>query len=157
MLAGTRDCVVLSGNVRADERCHPLSGRDQRREADGTRPRGLSRSQIRVAIGCDGRGRSFFSRLGLGKPGEPGTRAAYAGHIQRGSHPARDMEGSHKVLVREPGLTEEAHDSKRTRTLPDKENPPREASEPCYLPGLFPSSHSGFDRARSGGISTCST
>ena len=157
VLAGTRDCVVLSGNARADEKYYPPSGKDQRRKADGTKPRGLSRNQIRVANGRDGRGRSFFSRLGPGKPSEPGTRAAYAGHIQRGSHPARDMEGSHKVLVREPGLTEEAHDSKRTRTLPDKENPPREASEPCYLPGLFPSSHSGFDRARSGGISTCST
>ena len=44
-----------------------------------------------------------------------------------------------------------AHDPRRTRTLPDKEDPPRGASEPCCLPGLFPSSHSGFDRARSGG------
>ena len=61
------------------------------------------------------------------------------------------MEGSHEALVREPGLTEEAHDSKRTRTLPDKENPPREVNEPCYLPGLFLNSHPGFDRARSGG------
>jgi len=151
--AGTRGCVAPSRDARADERCHPLSGKDQRRKADGTKPRGLSRNQIRVAIGCDGKGRSFFSRLGLGKPGEPGTRAAYAGHIQRGSHLTRDMERSHKVLVREPGLTEEAHDPRRTRTLPDKEDPPHGASELCYLPGLFPSSHPGFDRARSGGVS----
>lgn len=148
VLAGTRDCVVLSGNVWIDERCHPLSGKDQRRKADGTKPRGLSGSQICIAIGCDGKGRSFFSRLGLGKPSESGARAAYAGHIQRGSHLIHDMERSHKVLVRESGLTEEAHDPRRTRTLPDKENPPHGASEPCYLPGLFPSSHSGFDRAR---------
>ena len=67
------------------------------------------------------------------------------------------MEGSHEVLVRELELTEEAHDSKRIKTLPDKEDPPRGAGEPCCLPGLFPSSHSGFDRARSGGVSTCST
>ena len=151
VLAGIQDCVVLSGNVWIDEKYYPLSGKDQRRKADGTRPRGPSGSQIRVAIGCDGRGRSFFSRLGLGKPSESGTRAAYAGHIQRGSHLTRDMERSHEVLVREPGLTEEAHDPRRTRTLPDKEDPPRGASEPCCLPGLFPSSHSGFDRARSGG------
>ena len=149
--AGTRGCVVLSGNVWIDEKYYPLSGRDQRRKADGTRPRGPSGNQIRVAIGRDGRGRSHSSRLGLGKPGEPGTRAAYAGHIQRGSHPARDMEGSHEALVREPGPTEEAHDPRRTRTLPDKENPLHEVNELCYLPGLFPSSHSGFDRARSGG------
>lgn len=148
VLAGTRDCVVLSGNVWIDEKYYPLSGKDQRRKADGTKPRGLSRNQIRVAIGCDGKGRSFFSRLGLGKPSESRTRAAYAGHIQRGSHLARDMEGSHEVLVREPGLTEEAHDPRRTRTLPDKENPLHEASELCYLPGLFLNSHSGFDRAR---------
>ena len=139
---------------RADRReVPPLSGRGRRRKADGTRPRGPSGSQVRVAIGCDGRGRSHSSRLGPGKPGEPGTRAAYAGHIQRGSHPARDMERSHEALVREPGLTGEARDPRRTRTLPDKEDPPRGASEPCYLPGLFPSSHSGFDRARSGGVS----
>lgn len=150
MLAGTRDCVVLSGNVRADEKYHPLSGKDQLRKADGTKPRGPSGNQVRVAIGCDGRGRSHSSRLGLGKPSEPGTRAAYAGHIQRGFHLTRDMERSHKVLVREPGLTGEARDPRRTRTLPDKEDPPHGASEPYYLPGLFPSSHSGFDRARSG-------
>lgn len=137
--------------VLADERCHPPSGRDRRRKADGTKPRGPSGNQVRVAIGCDGRGRSHSSRLGPGKPSEPGTRAAYAGHIQRGSHPARDMERSHEALVREPGPTEEAHDPRRTRTLPDKEDPPRGASEPCCLPGLFPSSHPGFDRARSGG------
>ena len=137
---------------RADRReVPPLSGKDQLRKADGTRPRGPSGNQVRVAIGRDGRGRSHSSRLGPGKPGEPGTRAAYAGHIQRGSHPARDMEGSHEALVREPGPTEGAHDPRRTRTLPDKEDPPRGAGEPCYLPGLFPSSHSGFDRARSGG------
>ena len=157
MLAGTRGCVAPSRDARADEKYYPLSGRDRRRKADGTKPRGPSGSQVRVAIGRDGRGRSHSSRLGPGKPGEPGTRAAYAGHIQRGSHPARDMEGGHEVLVREPGPTEGAHDPRRTRTLPGKEDPPRGASELCCLPGLFPSSHSGFDRARSGGVSTCST
>lgn len=148
---------MLSGNVWIDEKYYPPSGRGRRRKADGTKPRGPSGNQICIAIGCDGRGRSFFSRLGLGKPSEPGTRAAYAGHIQRGSHLTRDMERSHKVLVRELELTEEAHDSKRIKTLPDKENPLHEVNELCYLPGLFPSSHSGFDRARSGGVSTCST
>ena len=157
VLAGTRGCVAPSRDARADEKYYPLSGRDRRRKADGTKPRGPSGSQVRVAIGRDGRGRSHSSRLGPGKPGEPGTRAAYAGHIQRGSHPARDMEGGHEVLVREPGPTEGAHDPRRTRTLPGKEDPPRGASELCCLPGLFPSSHSGFDRARSGGVSTCST
>lgn len=146
--AGTRGCVAPSRDARADEKYYPPSGKDQRRKADGTKPRGLSRNQIRVAIGRDGRGRSHSSRLGLGKPSESRTRAAYAGHIQRGSHLTRDMERSHKVLVRELELTEEAHDSKRTRTLPDKENPLHEVNELCYLPGLFPSSHSGFDRAR---------
>ena len=155
--AGTRGCVAPSRDARADEKYYPLSGRDRRRKADGTKPRGPSGSQVRVAIGRDGRGRSHSSRLGPGKPSEPGTRAAYAGHIQRGSHPARDMEGGHEVLVREPGPTEGAHDPRRTRTLPGKEDPPRGASELCCLPGLFPSSHSGFDRARSGGVSTCST
>ena len=52
------------------------------------------------------------------------------------------------MLVRELELTEEAHDSKRIKTLPDKENPLHEVNELCYLLELFPSSHSGFDRAR---------
>ena len=147
VLAGIQDCVVLSGNVWIDEKYYPLSGKDQRRKADGTKPRGLSRNQIRVANGRDGRGRSFFSRLGLGKPSESRTRA-YAGHIQRGSHLIHDMERSHKVLVRELELTEEAHDSKRIKTLPDKENPLHEVNELCYLLELFLNSHSGFDRAR---------
>lgn len=148
VLAGIQDCVVLSGNVWIDEKYYPLSGKDQRRKADGTKPRGLSRNQICIAIGCDGKGRSFFSRLGLGKPSESRTRAAYAGHIQRGSHLIHDMERSHKVLVRELELTEEAHDSKRIKTLPDKENPLHEVNELCYLLELFLNSHSGFDRAR---------
>lgn len=148
VLAGIQDDVVLSGNVQIDEKYYPLSDKDQQRKADGTKPRGLSKNQICIAIGCDGKGRSFFSRLGLGKPSESRTRAAYASHIQKGSHLIHDMERSHKVLVRELDLTEEAHNSKLIKTLPDKENPLCEVNELCYLLELFLNSHSGFDRSR---------
>ena len=148
VLAGIQDDVVLSGNVQIDEKYYPLSDKDQQRKADGTKPRGLSKNQICIAIGCDGKGRSFFSRLGLGKPSESRTRAAYASHIQKGSHLIHDMERSHKVLVRELDLTEEAHNSKLIKTLPDKENPLCEVNELCYLLELFLNSHSGFDGSR---------
>ena len=148
VLAGIQDDVVLSGNVQIDEKYYPLSDKDQQRKADGTKPRGLSKNQICIAIGCDGKGRSFFSRLGLGKPSESRTRAAYASHIQKGSHLIHDMERSHNVLVRELDLTEEAHNSKLIKTLPDKENPLCEVNELCYLLELFLNSHSGFDRSR---------
>ena len=148
VLAGIQDDVVLSGNVQIDEKYYPLSDKDQQRKADGTKPRGLSKNQICIAIGCDGKGRSFFTRLGLGKPSESRARAAYASHIQKGSHLVHDMERSHKVLVRELGLTEEAHNSKLIKALPDKENPLRDVNELCYLLELFLNSHSGFDRAR---------
>ena len=148
VLAGIQDGVVLSGNVQIDEKYYPLSDAEQERKEDGTRPRGLSKNQICIAIGRDDRGLSFFSRLGLGKPSEARVRAAYAGHIQEGSRLIHDMERSHKVLVRELNLTEEAHNSKLIKALPDKENPLCEVNELCYLLELFLNSHSGFDRSR---------
>ena len=135
-------------NAQIDEKYYPLSDAEQRRKAEGTRPRGLSRNQICIAVGCDDGGRSFFSRLGLGKPSEARTRAAYAGHIQEGSHLVHDMERTHRVLVDELSLTDEAHNSKLIRALPDGENPLREANRLCFLLELFPNSHSGFDRSR---------
>ncbi len=148
VLSGVQDDVVLSGNVQIDEKHYPLSDADQQRKADGSKPRGLSKNQICIAVGCDDGGRSFFSRLGLGKPSEARTRAAYAGHIREGSHLVHDMERSHRVLVEELSLTSEAHNSKLIKTPPDKENPLADVNELCFLLELFLNSHSGFDRSR---------
>lgn len=148
VLSGIQDGVVLSGNVQIDEKYYPLSDAEQRRKPDGTKYRGLSRNQICIAVGCDDSGRSFFSRLGLGKPSEARTRAAYASHIREGSHLVHDMERSHRVLVSELSLTDEAHNSKLIKSLPDKENPLADVNELCFLLELFLNSHSGFDRSR---------
>ena len=148
VLSGIQDGVVLSGNVQIDEKYYPLPDSEQRRRADGTKPCGLSRNLICIAVGCDDGGRSFFSRMGLGKPSEARARAAYAGHIAEGSHLIHDKERSHRVLVRELALTSEAHDSRLIRKLPDKDNPLRDVNELCFLLELFLNSHSGFDRDR---------
>ena len=148
IISGIQDEVVLSGNVQIDEKYYPLSDADQKRKADGTKLRGLSRNQICVAVGIDESGKSFCSRLGLGKPSEARTRAAYAKHIEEGSHLIHDMERSHRVLVRELSLTDEAHNSKLLKSLPDKENPLGDVNRLCFFLELFLNSHSGFDRAK---------
>ena len=146
VLEGIQDGVVLSGNVQIDEKYYPLAAKDQELRADGKKPRGLSRNQICIAMGCDSSGASYCSRMGLGKPSKKRAWDAYGPHIAAGSRLDHDMEGAHDALVDKLGLVSVVHNSKLIKQLPDKENPLRDVNRLCYQLELFLNSHSGFDR-----------
>ena len=146
VLEGVQDDVMLSGTVQIDEKYYPVAAKDRVLRADGKQPRGLSRNQACIAVGCDSSKTPYVARMGLGKPSKARTWNAYGGHIERGSRLVHDMEGSHDVLVEKLGLGSERHNSKLIKQLPDKENPLREVNRLCYHLELFLNSHSGFDR-----------
>ena len=146
VLEGIQDGVVLAGDVQIDEKYYPLAAKDQVLRDDGKKPRGLSRNQICIAMGCDSSGASFCGRMGLGKPSKKRTWDAYGPHIGRGSKLIHDMEGSHDVLVDKLELESERHNSKLIKQLPDKDNPLRGVNRLCHHLELFLNSHSVFDR-----------
>lgn len=145
MLEGYQDGIVLKGNVWIDETFYRVREPDVLRKPDGTEFRGLSRNQMCIAVGTDGR--NVIAILeGTGKPSGKKTRAAFSTHIENGSHLIHDMEKSHGVLVSELGLTSEAYDSKELRKLDDKDNPLDSVNQVCRLLQLFLKAHSGFLR-----------
>ena len=146
VVEGVRDDVVLSGTVQIDEKYYPVAAKDFVLRPDGGKPRGRSRNQICMAVGCDSSGTPYVGRMGLGKPSRSRAWAAYGGHIARGSKLVHDMEGSHAVLVERLGLESERHNSKLLKGLPDKRNPLGDVNRLCYQLELFLNSHSGFDR-----------
>lgn len=97
VLRGTRDGVMLSGEVRIDERTRPLAARDG---VGGVAGMGAyPGDRICIAVGCDDAGRSLVARAGLGKPGKSRCWDAYGGHIERGPGLVHDMENAHSILV----------------------------------------------------------
>lgn len=146
VLEGIQDDVTLSGVVQIDEKYYPLAAKERILRPDGKKPRGLSRNQICIAMGCDSSGASYCGRMGLGKPSKKRAWDAYGLHIGRGSKLVHDMEGSHDILVEKLGLESERHNSRLLKQLPDKENPLRDVNRLCYQLELFLNSHSGFNR-----------
>ena len=51
VLEGVQDGVVLSGDAQIDEKLYPVARADQELGKGGTRLRGLSRNQLRIAVG----------------------------------------------------------------------------------------------------------
>jgi hypothetical protein len=146
VLSGIQDDTVLFGVVQIDEKYYPLAASDQIHRANGKKPRGLSKNQICIAIGCDSSRVSYFSRMGLGKPSKARVWNACGGHIKCGSLLVHDMEHTHDILVERLGIKSEVHNSKLINMLSDKDNPLRKVNRLCFLLELFLNSHSGFDR-----------
>ncbi len=73
--------------------------------------------------------------------------AAYSGHVARGSTLLHDKEKSHRALVRELGLASVEYDSRRLKSLPDRENPLADVNRLHFLLKSFLDAHKGFDRA----------
>ena len=58
-----------------------------------------------------------------------------------------DKEKSHRALVRELGLASVEYDSRRLKSLPDRENPLADVNRLHFLLKSFLDAHKGFDRA----------
>lgn len=120
VLEGIQDEVVLGGKVWVDESYRPATAEDAYVEPDGTLPRGLSRNQTCVGVGCDESGRSIFIREGLGKTSGAKTLATFGSHVAPGPTLIHDMEGARMALVDELALK-----SRRRSAEPLKGSPPK--------------------------------
>lgn len=148
VLEGVQDGTVLSGRVQIDETFYPVPASEVERGASGRAKPGFSRNKICIAAATDGLGRAAVAPCGRGKPSGRRALAAYGPHIEPGSTLVHDMENAHNMLVRELGLTSEAHDSRTLRGLPDGDNPLRDVNRLHFLLKAFLDSHKGFDRSR---------
>lgn len=146
VLKGVQDDVVLSGKVWIDEAYWPVAGRDALRTAEGKLLRGLSRNQICIGVGVDGKERSLFVHEGFGKTSKGKTDTAFASHIERGSTLVHDMEHAHEVLVERLSLASLRHNAVLLKGVPDDLNPLQPVNRLCFLLKTFLRAHSGFNR-----------
>ena len=136
--------IVLEGNVYIDETFYPVAGSDKTIK-DGKKLRGLSKDQICIGIAYDGK--YVYARIeGFGKTSQKKTKEAFMNHIKPGSHLIHDKEKSHKILIKELALTDEAYDANELKKCKDKDNLLSPINKQCYLLKRFLRAHSGFSR-----------
>lgn len=146
LLEGSQDTTMLENTVWIDEKLYTLRAPDIKLKPDGTKYRGLSRSQMCIGVGCDDRGHVLCILEGVGKTSRKRTLEAFSGHIKPGSKVIHDKEQCHSALVQLLSLESEIHDSKILKGKPDKDNPMNKVNQICNLLQKFLDSHSGFNR-----------
>ncbi len=112
---------------------------------DGTQFRGLSRNQICIRIGTDGKRTIAFTE-GFGKVSGKRNLSTFKDHIKEGSSLINDEEREHRLLVDELKLQSETYNAKLLKGVPDKDNPLMPINRKCFFLKKFLNSHSGFDR-----------
>ena len=74
------------------------------------------------------------------------TLNAFEGHIKEHSYLIHDEEKAHKVLLKKYHLTDEVHNSKLSKGLPDSENPLNPINQECNELKRFLRNHRSFIR-----------
>lgn len=105
LLDGYQDGIILSGDVYIDEIYYAVRKADKEKKDNGDEYRGLSRNQICIGIGYDGKKTVAYVE-GKGKTSKKRTWTAFSSHIEKGAHLIHDQDASHEVLVSGLGLTE---------------------------------------------------
>lgn len=137
--------IVLRDEVWIDETFYKVRKGDIELRSDGKQPRGQSRNQMCIGIGCD-RYTTYVTMEGFGKTSQKKTLQAFIDHIAEGAHLIHDMEKSHRILVRKLNLEDTAYDAKKLKGIPDDENPLDPVNRKCNLLKRFLNAHSGFIR-----------
>lgn len=145
LIDGIQNDIILEGNVWIDETFIKVRSDDIETKPDGTQYRGLSRNQMCIGIACDAK-RSVFILEGYGKTSKKKTLEAFSTHIKEGSHLIHDKEKAHSALISLLKLSDESHDSRMLKGIPDKDNPLDRVNNLCDLLKKFLASHSGFMR-----------
>lgn len=137
--------VTLSDRVWLDETFYPLRSADIATNADGTKPRGVSKNQMCIGVACDKRKIICFYE-GNGRPTQKQTYEKFKGHIAECSTLVHDEDQAHNKLVRKLQLVSEAYNSKALKGIPDKENPLNRVNKVHARLKDFLNAHSGFIR-----------
>ena len=145
VLDDIQDDIVLSGNVILDETFYPVEGTSFSLNDDGSRKRGTSKNQMCIGVACTD-SLVYCSYEGLGSPSSNGTLQAFKDHIEPGSILIHDMEPSHKVLINELGLVNQAYKASTLKKMPANLNPLQGVNEVHSRLKNFLNSHVGFDR-----------
>lgn len=136
--------IVLTGKVYIDETFYKEI-KSNIKKTNGKQPRGLSKNQYCIGIGCDSKNVIAIFE-GLGKTSSTRTKEAFITHIATNSTLIHDEEKSHQDLVDELNLLSVSYNSNDLKKLEDKDNPLRKINHQCDLLKQFLNAHSGFDR-----------
>ena len=139
--------LKFSDQVWLDETFYSVRNENIVRTAEGNKLRGLSSNQMRIGVACD-KSRTLCIFEGYGKPSQKKTYESFKGHIAVGSTLIHDKENAHKKLVRELQLNSIAYDSRKIKSLSDKDNPMNRVNRTHYLLKSFLYAHTSFDRDR---------
>lgn len=139
--------VVLSGTVYIDETYYSVKESDKEKRPDGKEYRGLSKNKLCIATACDGT-HIYCVVEGKAKPSKKGISAALSDHIEPGSKVIHDGDNSHRQLIDELNLISEAHTTKETSGLHNKDNPLGPINTLHSYLKKFLRQHSGFKRER---------
>ena len=138
--------IVLKGRVWVDETFYTLRSEDVQLNPDGSKPRGLSRNKMCIAVACDTH-YALCILIGTGKPNQKAILEAFKDHIEPGSTVVHDEEGAHKKLIEALNLHSEAYNSQSLKGLPDKDNPLFRVNNVHARLKNFLDAHSGFMRS----------
>ena len=144
-LEGVQDNIVLSGTVWLDEAYYTARSDDIEYNQDGSKPRGLSKNQIRIGVATD-KANTVFLVEGKGKPSQKKTCETFGSRIAPHSTLIHDKEKAHKKLVKELGLKSITYASKDLKGLLDKDNPLYPVNRAHAIMKMFLNAHSGFKR-----------
>lgn len=144
-LEGVQDCIVLSGMVWLDETYYTVRSEDIVYNADGSKPRGLSKNQIRIGVATD-KVNTVFLVEGRGKPSQKSTWKTFGNRIAPQSTLVHDKEKAHKKLVQGLALNSIRYASRDLKGLLDKDNPLYPVNRAHAIMKMFLNAHSGFNR-----------
>lgn len=144
-LEGIQESIILSGTVWLDETYYTVRAEDMEYNEDGSKPRGISKNQIRIGVATD-KHQTVFLVEGTGKPSQKKTYETFKNHIKPNSTLMHDKEAAHKKLVKELALNSVSYASKDLKGLLDNDNPLYPVNRAHAIMKMFLNSHSGFKR-----------
>jgi hypothetical protein len=144
-LEDVQNNIVLGDTVWLDETYYRVRSEDVEHNDDGSKPRGISKNQIRIGVATDKQNTVFLVE-GTGKPSQKKTYETFKDHIEANSTLIHDKEKAHKKLVKELALNSISYASKDLKVLLDKDNPMYPVNRAHAILKMFLNSHSGFMR-----------
>ena len=145
VLEGYESDIILEGRIWFDETFYTVRSEDIKLKPDGSKPRGLSDNQLCVGVACT-RDRILCLLEGKGQPTARKTYIAFKDHIVPGSRLVHDNGNSHKMLITNLKLEDEAYNADKLKKMSDADNPLNWVNEVHARLKNFLYAHNSFDR-----------